>query len=89
MLVPPRTDFAAVDELDKIPHLKDKGRAGYQTFLTKQLPRAFAISPSGAWAWSERGHDPRARALADCNKHSLSKPCRLYAVDAEVVWVQE
>jgi hypothetical protein len=48
-------------------------------------PRAFAVSPSGAWCWAEEGEDPDARALAACEKKS-NQPCRLYSVDDYVVW---
>jgi hypothetical protein len=65
------------------------GREGYKTFLSKQFPRAFAVSSSGAWGWAEMGDDPLARALANCNRNSKNQPCRLYAVDDGVVWVKE
>lgn len=89
MLIPPATDFAALTDVDKVPHVGDKGREGYKLFLTKQLPRAFAIAPGGAWAWAEMGDDPLHRALTNCNKHAKASPCRLYAVDEHIVWVQE
>ena len=44
-----------VDNVEAIPYLKDKGREAYRTFLTKSLPRAFALSPSGSWSWAEDG----------------------------------
>jgi len=82
---PPRSDFAALDDVNALPHLRDSGRQGYATFLQKGLPRAFAIGEAGAWAWASEGDDPTARALASCRKHSKT-PCRLYAVDEDVVW---
>lgn len=87
--VPPVSNFAAVTDADKLPHVSDKGREGYKIFLNKQFPRAFAIAASGAWGWAEMGNDPLQRALDKCNKHSKSTPCRLYAVDDQVVWNQE
>lgn len=81
----PRSDFAPLEDVAALPHVRDNGRAGYATFLQKSLPRAFAISPSGAWGWAAEGDDPTARAIANCQKSS-STPCRLYAVDEEVVW---
>jgi dienelactone hydrolase len=83
--VPPASGFAALDDVDKVPFLKPSGREGYKAFLAKQLPRAFAIGPSGAWAWSEMGDDPLARALANCQRHAKTD-CKLYAVDDQVVW---
>jgi len=81
----PATQFAALDNVDAIPYLRDKGRDQYRAFLAKSTPRAFAVSASGAWSWAEEGDDPAQQALADCQKHS-STPCKLYAVDNNVVW---
>lgn len=86
--VPPPSGFALLAEDDKAPFVKEKGREGYKTFLTKQFPRAFAISNSGSWGWAEMGDDPLQRALATCNKFTKDKPCHLYAVDDQVVWVK-
>jgi dienelactone hydrolase len=80
-----RSDYAAIDNVAAIPYLKDKGREAYRTFLTKSLPRAFALSPSGSWSWAEDGDDPAERVLAYCQSAS-KQPCKLYAVDDYVVW---
>lgn len=82
----PETQYAALDNVEALPYVRDKGREQYRAFLGKSTPRAFAVSPSGAWSWAEDGDDPVYRALADCQKHS-SEPCKLYAVDNHVVWV--
>lgn len=82
---PPATDFAALDNADALPHVKDTGRKGYVTFLTRDAPRAFAIAASGAWGWASGGDDPLQRALDNCNKRGIGA-CRLYAVDDAVVW---
>ncbi len=82
---PPASGFAALDEVDKVPHLKPAGREGYRAFLVKALPRAFAIAPNGAWGWADGGDDPLARALANCARNAVGE-CRLYAVDDQVVW---
>jgi dienelactone hydrolase len=89
MAIPPPSGFALLSDEEKIPYLKASGRDGYRAFLLKQLPRAFALSPSGAWGWAEMGDDPLARALANCNKSAKNQPCQLYAVDDQVVWVKE
>jgi hypothetical protein len=89
LTIPARTDFSEIDDVGKIPFLSANGREGYKTFLTKRFPRAFALSPGGAWGWAEMGDDPLARALANCNRNSKTQPCRLYAVDDGVVWVKE
>jgi dienelactone hydrolase len=81
----PKTDYAAVDDVNAIPYLRESAREQYRVFLGKSLPRAFAVSSSGAWSWVEDGDDPAANALAECQKNS-TQPCRLYAVDDHVVW---
>lgn len=88
MLAPAATDFAALDDDGKVPHVRDTGRAGYKTYLTKSYPRAFAIAPSGAWGWADGGDDPLKRALDNCNR-SGKGACRLYSVDDRIVWKPE
>jgi hypothetical protein len=68
-----------------VPFLSENGKRAYADYLTKMTPRAFAVSPSGAWCWAEEGEAPDARALATCSAKS-DKPCRLYSVDENVVW---
>ncbi len=85
---PTATDFAKVDEVDRVPHLRDTGREGYRAFLLRSSPRAFAIAPNGAWGWATGGEDPLKRALDTCSRRGEGK-CRLYAVDADVVWTPE
>jgi len=68
-------------------------RDRYKDFLTKPLPRAFAISEGGSlyYAWSTRPKnasdptDPAARAMVGCERQNRGK-CHLYAVDNEVVY---
>jgi dienelactone hydrolase len=81
----PKSGYAQIDNVDAIPYLRKGGRAQYRAFLDKPFPRAFAVSASGAWSWAEDGDDPIDQALADCQKSS-SEPCRLYAVNDNVVW---
>lgn len=82
---PPRSDFARLEDATALPHVRETGRQGYATFLQKGLPRAFAIGPAGAWGWASEGDDPTGRALANCQRNS-KEPCKLYAVDDDVVW---
>ncbi|HVL75875.1 MAG TPA: CocE/NonD family hydrolase [Noviherbaspirillum sp.] len=84
----PATGYAEVDNLEAVPFLRDHGREQYRAFLSKTFPRAFAVSPTGAWSWAEEGDDPAAQALANCEKNS-SQACHLYAVDNRVVWAPE
>lgn len=81
----PKTEYAAIDNIDAVPYLKGKAREQYRVFLSKSFPRAFALSSSGAWSWAEDGDDPAAQAMSDCHKNS-KEPCKLYAVDNNVVW---
>ncbi|SMP42707.1 dienelactone hydrolase family protein [Noviherbaspirillum suwonense] len=81
----PRTDFAAIQDIESVPFLRERGREAYRAFLSKATPRAFAVSPSGAWSWAEEGEDPVTRVLSACQANSR-QPCRLYAVDDYVVW---
>lgn len=87
MAIPAATGFADVTEIEKIPHLGETGREGYKNFLSKQLPKAFALSEAGGWGWAAGGEDPLQRALDYCNKRS-KRECHLYAVDDKVVWVR-
>ena len=80
-----KTDYASVDNIEAVPYLKDGGREAYRAFLTKSMPRAFAVSSTGAWSWAEDGDDPAAQVLASCQKSS-GAPCKLYAVNDYVVW---
>jgi hypothetical protein len=90
MPAPARTDFAPADDESLLPHVKDTGRAAYRTYREKQMPRAYAIAPSGAWGWAHGGDDPLKRALDNCNRNAASKgECRLYSVDDYVVWKAE
>lgn len=88
MPVPPKTTFAATDDVSRIPFVKDTGREGYKTFLGRTFPKAFAIAPNSAWGWAEGGDDPLARALQNCNVRGKGE-CGLYAVDADIVWKTE
>ena len=82
---PPSTGFAPLDDASRLPYVKDEVKSdGYQKFLNSDIPRAFAISPSGTWYW-RKGPDAPKQALEACQKTSRT-PCRLYAVDDAVVW---
>jgi dienelactone hydrolase len=81
----PKSNFAALDDVEAIPYLKEKGRDAYRAFLARSTPKAFAVSPTGAWSWAEEGDDPVERVLASCQSVSR-QPCKLYAVDDYVVW---
>lgn len=82
---PPKSDYAELENVDAIPYLEQSGRDQYRVFLTKSMPRAFAVSETGSWSWAEDGDDPASHVLRSCAKRS-GTPCKLYAVDDTVVW---
>ncbi|MSP03205.1 MAG: hypothetical protein EXR07_19480 [Acetobacteraceae bacterium] len=84
MPTPPPTRFAAIGDAAAVPGLNEKGRAAYQQFLTRRVPRVFLIGPNGAFAAMDGGFDPLARGLAACAKAGIR--CAPYAVDTQVVW---
>ena len=90
----PFAGFAPLDSVDALPHVRARGREAYAKFLASDKPRAFAIAPNGAWAWSTVGNrygrrrenfDAIDRALERCNQRADGQ-CHLYAVDERVVW---
>ena len=86
VVTPAASGFAPLEDIDKLPHVRQTGRDGYSMFLKSASPRAFAIAPSGAWGWANGGGDPLQRALDNCNRIGKGA-CRLYAVDEQVVWI--
>lgn len=83
---PQPSGYAAVDAVNAVPYVDATGREAYRTFLSQYPTRAFAVSSSGAWSWAEGGDDPMSVALNNCRKENGNAPCRLYAVNDEVVW---
>lgn len=81
----PKSDFAKLDDVEAVPFMGELGRVAYREYLSKMSPRAFAVSPNGAWCWAEEGEDPDQRALATCEKKG-GQPCKLYSVDEHIVW---
>lgn len=82
---PARTGYAAVDDVDAVPFLTESTKKAYRGFLEKDMPRAFAVSTSGAYGWAVQGEDPIRDALESCNSN-VRGTCKLYAVDDFVVW---
>lgn len=83
--IPPPSQWAALSNVDKVPYLGETGRQAYQTFLGRPKPRAFALSASSAFGWSSDNDLAADLALESCQRKS-TQPCRLYAVDDNVVW---
>jgi dienelactone hydrolase len=80
---PAATAFAKVDEADKVPVAESLRQSVYRRFLERKPPRAFAIGPNGATGWAS-GDWALGRALGNCQRRGA--PCKLYAVDDDVVW---
>jgi thiol-disulfide isomerase/thioredoxin len=65
------------------PHLDAQGQDAYRGFLAAEAPRAFAIAPGGAHAWSAEAVSEEAaeeQALEACRRHS-EQSCVLFAVN--------
>jgi hypothetical protein len=78
----------ALLDASAVPYLPSSGRAAYREFLVQATPRAFAISPDGAWGWAAGFDSPAsadATALAACARRG-GGACRVYARDLAVVW---
>jgi dienelactone hydrolase len=81
---PPATNFAKLDDDAALPYPNKLSKMSYDQFLEKPKPRAFAISKTKHLGFAS-GDDAKSRALALCRQFA-DAPCRLYAVDDEVVW---
>jgi len=82
-VVPPATDFAAIDNVDAVP-VREAGKDRYRHFLTLQAPKAFVVTEKGGWRMWFRNPDAMAVALDHCEQQTVG--CWLYAVDDRVVW---
>ena len=70
----------------KLPVAEEPARSEYRRYLNSGAHKAFAVSHAKKhWAWSAGGIQAPARALIQCAERAKG-PCRLYAVDEEVVW---
>jgi thiol-disulfide isomerase/thioredoxin len=70
------------------PQLDARGQAAYRDFLAAEPPRAFAIAPGGAYAWSAAAVSEEVaetEALATCRDHS-EQTCVLFAVNGQQVF---
>ena len=81
-------DTTGIHDVDVIPHIDDKAREGYRTFLSMPRHRAFAIAPGGAWGWADsEANRQRAEsaAVAGCEQYT-DQQCVVYSVNDEVVF---
>jgi len=82
---PPASGFAKIDEVDKVPTSAAVRDGIYQRFLAAKSPRAFAVGAGGAAGYANGDWAP-GKALGFCQARR-GQPCKLYAVDDDVVWV--
>lgn len=82
---PVKTNFALINEVEKVPNLNNPGKEAYKIYLEKSNPKAFAISSDGFYGWQSGGEDPLRKSIDNCHKKTKLS-CELYAVDDEVVW---
>jgi hypothetical protein len=90
---PAASGYADINDMSKLAGFRPQVREVYQKFLTRPLPRAFALSDNGgpyeAWSRIPRNPadspDPAVREISGCEKFYQSH-CRLYAVDRVVVY---
>jgi dienelactone hydrolase len=81
---PPPTHFAALADVNAVPWISADGRAVYEQFLAKPLPRVFIIATGGQSEAVSTTFDPLGRGLAECRARGWQ--CRVYAYDNDVVW---
>jgi dienelactone hydrolase len=81
--------YAHIADSERIPYISESAKRAYSQFLSMKVPRAYAISEEGHWAWADQGGDPPFRALSACNAQAISVKCKLYAIDNDVVWTIE
>jgi peroxiredoxin len=84
----PHANSADIRDVEAIPHIDDKARVGYRTFLSMPRHRAFAIAPGGAWGWADsEANRQRAEsaAVAGCEQYT-DQQCIVYSVNEEVIF---
>ncbi len=82
---PAASDHATIEQIDKLPAGAVARDLYASKFLSAKAPRAFAIGPDGVSGWAA-GDWAMGRALGFCQARR-GAPCKLYAVDDEVVWM--
>ena len=63
-------------------------KTAYLRFLASTPPRAFALDAQGFTGFAFGGEDPLKRAIEFCNRKGKGD-CKLYAVDNDVVWLED
>ena len=83
---PRPTRFAPLGQAPPVPALFARCLERYDVFLKWDVPRAFALSPTGDCAYAAGQLDVMAESLKRCEQRA-KQACKLYAVNDEVVWV--
>ncbi|MDH5600525.1 MAG: TlpA family protein disulfide reductase [Gammaproteobacteria bacterium] len=71
-----------------IPHVDEEAKWSFQKYIYASTPKAFAIAPGGAWAWSEQEvNDEAAKrvAIANCSEQT-QQPCIVYALNNKIIF---
>lgn len=84
MTPPPPSGYAAIDDIEAVPHLPVANRDAYREFLKRPYPRVFVIAPGRFATESFGGFDPLAQVLDQCR--AQDEGCKVYAVNGDVVW---
>jgi hypothetical protein len=78
--------YADIADAGKLPVQNAQALAEYRRYLEAGTHKAFAVSHARThWAWSAGGIGAAGEALQKCAERAKG-PCRLYAVDEDVVW---
>lgn len=75
----------AVESEDIPIALLDGGKEAYKAFVKTTLPRAFAVSPKGSFAYSSGDCRSAYNALKVCSEKA-GESCKLYALDDQIVY---
>ncbi len=90
LAAPLRAETVPLLDPASVPGLGANGRAELSRTLLRNLPRAFAIGPGGAYASRAGNAAPEAvaeAALEACQAHTPRQlPCRLWLRDLEIVF---
>lgn len=90
---PVASGYADLNDVEKLGQISPRARTGYEDFLKKPLPRAFALAEGGGW-WASWGTkpknpnsstDPALRVVPDCEQFHHRR-CTIYVIDNVVVY---
>ncbi|NWG88187.1 MAG: TlpA family protein disulfide reductase [Hydrogenophilaceae bacterium] len=87
-LFSPAHAVAPLEDVEAVPQLDARGKAGYRAYLKADSHKAFMIAPGGHWVWrAEMGSEEAAEdaALNDCQENTEQR-CVPYAVNDRVVF---